>query len=142
MRSIKVPRAFISYSWDSEEHKQWVLNLATRLRHDGVDVMLDQWGIAPGDQLTEFMEHSLWEHDFILIICTPQYKRKSDRRIGGVGYEGHIMTAELFTARNDRKFIPILLRAKWKRLRHPACEANTTSTYQKGMASRRAIGTY
>ena len=114
MNETKVPRAFISYSWDNEEHKQWVRDLAIRLRQDGVDVMLDQWGVAPGDQLPEFMEHSLREHDFILIICTPQYKRKSDGRIGGVGYEGHIMTAELFTARNNRKFIPILRHTSWE----------------------------
>jgi TIR domain len=112
--SAKVPRAFISYSWDSEEHKLWVRDLAIRLRKDGVDVMLDQWGVSPGDQLPEFMEHSLREHDFILIICTPQYKRKSDERIGGVGYEGHIMTAELFTTRNNRKFVPILRHANWE----------------------------
>lgn len=112
--STKAPRAFISYSWDNEAHKRWVRDLATTLRQDGVDVMLDQWGVAPGDQLPEFMEHSLREHDFILIICTPQYKRKSDGRIGGVGYEGHIMTAELFTARNNRKFIPILRHAIWE----------------------------
>ena len=89
-------------------------DLATTLRRDGVDVMLDQWGVAPGDQLPEFMEHSLREHDFILIICTPQYKRKSDGRIGGVGYEGHIMTAEFFTAHNNRKFIPILRHVSWE----------------------------
>jgi hypothetical protein len=59
------------------------------------------------------MEHSLRENDFVLVVCTPEYKRKSDGRIGGVGYEGHIMTAELFTARNNRKFIPILRHGKW-----------------------------
>lgn len=111
---IKIPRAFISYSWDSEEHKQWVRDLAAKLRQDGVDVMLDQWGVAPGDQLPEFMERSLRENDFILIICTPQYKKKSDERIGGVGYEGHIMTAELFTASNNRKFIPLLRHSSWQ----------------------------
>jgi TIR domain len=113
MNKAKVPRAFISYSWDDEDHKLWVRDLATKLRQDGVDVMLDQWGVAPGDQLPEFMEHSLREHDFILIICTPRYKKKSDGRVGGVGYEGHIMTAELFTSRNDRKFIPILRHLNW-----------------------------
>jgi hypothetical protein len=112
--SSKIPRAFISYSWDSEEHKLWVRDLAIKLRQDSVDVMLDQWGVAPGDQLPEFMEHSLREHDFILIVCTPQYKRKSDARIGGVGYEGHIMTAEVFTTRNNRKFIPILRHVSWE----------------------------
>ncbi len=70
--NVKVPRAFISYSWDGEEHKQWVRDLATKLRRDGVDVMLDQWGAVPGDQLPEFMEHSLRENDFVLVVCIPQ----------------------------------------------------------------------
>jgi len=112
--TIKSPRAFISYSWDDDTHKDWVRELATRLRQDGVDVMLDQWRLAPGDQLPEFMERSLREHDFVLIICTPRYKQKSEARIGGVGYEGHVMTAELMTARNQRKFIPILRAASWE----------------------------
>jgi glutamate synthase (NADPH/NADH) small chain len=40
MSSIDPPKAFISYSWDSPEHKAWTKALATRLRSDGVDVTL------------------------------------------------------------------------------------------------------
>ena len=36
----KHPRVFISYSHDSEEHRNWVLDLATRLREDEIDVIL------------------------------------------------------------------------------------------------------
>ncbi|WP_370457663.1 SEFIR domain-containing protein [Rufibacter sp. XAAS-G3-1] len=35
-------KVFISYSHDSNNHKDWVLQLATRLRLNGVDVILDQ----------------------------------------------------------------------------------------------------
>lgn len=35
------PIVFISYSHDSDGHKEWVKALATRLRHHGVDVILD-----------------------------------------------------------------------------------------------------
>jgi len=42
------PKAFISYSWDSDEHKAWVLQLATRLVNNGVDVTLDRWDIHLG----------------------------------------------------------------------------------------------
>ena len=110
----KTPKAFISYSWDSEEHKAWVRELGTRLRSNGVDVMLDQWHSVPGDQLPEFMEKAIRENDFVLIICTPRYKDKSDRRIEGVGYEGGIMTAEVLTKGNHRKFIPILRIGNWQ----------------------------
>ena len=39
---IEHPKLFISYSWTSEEHINKVLELATHLRQDGVDVKLDK----------------------------------------------------------------------------------------------------
>jgi hypothetical protein len=107
------PTVFISYSWDDEAHKHWVRQVATQLRTDGVDVHLDHWHAVPGDQLPEFMEREIRDNDYVLIICTPKYKDKSDKRIGGVGYEGDIMTGEVFTKQNHRKFIPVLARGPW-----------------------------
>ena len=52
----KTPRAFLTYSWDNEDHKKWVLDLATRLKQDGVQVKLDQLDLVPGDRLPQFME--------------------------------------------------------------------------------------
>ena len=37
------PRVFISYSHDSAEHRDRVLELADRLRADGIDAMIDQY---------------------------------------------------------------------------------------------------
>jgi len=107
------PTSFISYSWEDDENKKWVKDLASRLRQDGVDVRLDQWEVIPGDQLTSFMEKAIREIDYVLIICTPKYKRKSDIRDGGVGYEGDIITGEVFQKQNHRKFIPILRKGEW-----------------------------
>ena len=108
------PKAFVSYSWDDDPHKDWVAELATDLRKDGVETILDQWHAVPGDQLPEFMEREIRENDYVLIICTPNYRLKSDERKGGVGYEGDIMTAEVHTQRNHRKFIPILASGTWQ----------------------------
>jgi len=108
------PKAFVSYSWDDDNHKKWVAQLATRLRYDTVEVILDQWHAVPGDQLPEFMEREIRENDYVFIICTPNYKQKSDNRSGGVGYEGDIMTGEIFSKGNHRKFIPILARGTWE----------------------------
>ena len=102
------PKTFISYAWESDELKKWVKDFAIRLRADGVDLTLDQWELVPGDQTPHFMERSVRENDYILILCTPKYKEKSDNRIGGVGYEGDIMTSEVLKNSNHRKFIPIL----------------------------------
>lgn len=108
------PKAFISYAWESEVHKAWVRDFAARLRADGVEVHLDRWHLAHGDQLTEFMEREVRENDFVLIVCTPKYRERSDLRTGGVGYEGDIITSEVYTKRNHRKFIPILRLGTWE----------------------------
>ncbi len=107
------PTAFVSYSWDDDDHKVWARQLAERLRSDGVAATLDQWATVPGDQLPEFMERAVASNDFVLILCTPRYKDRSEKRVGGVGYEGDIITAELLQKRNHRKFIPILRRGDW-----------------------------
>lgn len=107
------PKAFLSYSWEDDLHKTWVAELATQLRGDGVETVLDQWHAVPGDQLPAFMEREIRQNDHVLIICTPTYRTKSDGRKGGVGYEGDIMTAEVHTQQDHRKFIPILARGEW-----------------------------
>jgi tetratricopeptide (TPR) repeat protein len=107
------PKAFISYSWDDDAHKEWVRQLAIRLRKDGVKATLDLWDCAPGDQIPEFMERAVRENDFVIAVCTPTFKEKSDGRAGGVGYEGDIMTAFVFTGENKKKFIPVLRQGKW-----------------------------
>jgi hypothetical protein len=107
------PTVFISYSWDDEAHKEWVRKLATQLRIDGVDARLDHWHAVPGDQLPEFMEREIRDNDYVVIVCTPKYKEKSNKRAGGVGYEGDIMTAEVLSKQNNRKFIPVLGKGTW-----------------------------
>lgn len=108
------PKVFISYAWDSDNFNALVRGLAERLRNNGVESIIDQWAVHPGDQLSLFMEQSIRESDFTLVICTPKYKSKSDSRIGGVGYEGDIITAEITTGIERRKFIPVLMSENWK----------------------------
>lgn len=60
------------------------------------------------------MEKEIRDNDYVLIVCTPNYRMKSNERKGGVGYEGDIMTSEVLTTKNHRKFVPILSRGSWK----------------------------
>ena len=113
LSKLSAPKAFIAYSWEDDNHKKWVADLATRLRHSGVETILDQWHAVPGDQLPDFMEKEIRNNDYVLIICTPKYRSKCDKRDGGAGYEGDIMTAEVFTTKNHRKFIPVLAKGSW-----------------------------
>jgi hypothetical protein len=104
----EIPKVFISYSYDSTEHETWVEQLATMLRSDGIEAILDKWYLHPGDPITQFMEQSIRDADFVLIVCTEKYKNKSDTRVGGVGYEESIISSDMLSNSNHRKYIPIL----------------------------------
>ena len=105
---MKPPRVFISYSHDSADHKRWVLNFATTLRQRGVDAVLDQWDLKPGDDLPHFMEKELAECDYAIMVCTEPYVDKANAGEGGVGYEKMIMTAGLLKQIGGNKVIPIV----------------------------------
>ncbi len=109
------PTVFVSYSWDNEQHKRWVRNLADKLIENGIQVILDQNDLVLGDPLTHFMEQSIVESDYVLLICTPQYKQKADARKGGVGYEESIISSDVFMTQNHRKYITVLATGTWER---------------------------
>jgi len=102
------PKVFISYSWDSESHKEWVLKLAYLLIKNGVDAILDTWELKAGKDKDFFMENSLRISDKVLLIMTPNYKIKAENRKGGVGSEISMIRAEKFTNQETEKFIPIV----------------------------------
>lgn len=105
---MNTPKLFISYSHDSDEHRDWVYNLACRLVESGVEVILDQWDIKLGSNILKFMEKGLMNSDRVLVVCTDNYNRKSNEGLGGVGYEKNILTAELFAVQDTNKFIPCI----------------------------------
>ena len=101
---------FISYSWDSQEHKEWVRKLADYLiEKGGIDVILDQYDLKAGNVMTYFMESSIEKADKVLLILTPGYKARAEAGKGGVSFEHSIISAGLYQVQNDNsKFIPVL----------------------------------
>lgn len=106
--SISPPKVFISYSHDSEQHKDWVLGLATRLVANGVDVVLDQWDLTLGSDLPKFMELGLSAAQRVLAICTETYVVKANACRGGVGYEKMILTAQLMQDVSADRIVPVI----------------------------------
>ena len=49
-------KVFISYSWTSPEHEEWVISLAEKLMSDGIDVVIDKWELKEGHDMYDFME--------------------------------------------------------------------------------------
>ncbi len=108
------PRAFISYAWEGPEHEKWVTGLAERLRGEsGVEITFDQWHLNLGDDRLRFMEEGVSAADFVIVICSPTYAERANRREGGVGYESSIITPEFAENLDTNKFIPVLRSGDW-----------------------------
>lgn len=106
---MSAPKVFVSYSHEDPAHDAWVLELASLLRRNGVDAFLDQWDLRAGQDVALFMESSIRDSDFVVLICTPTYAQKSNLPRGGVGYEKNIISAEMLQAQDLRpKFVPVL----------------------------------
>jgi hypothetical protein len=115
-------RVFISYSHDSIEHARRVLELAERLRQDGVDAQLDQYVAGtPSRGWPRWMEDKLESAQFVLVICTDTYYRRflgheEPNKGKGVGWEGSLVTLELYHALSDTsKFVPVIFHAQDER---------------------------
>ncbi len=104
------PKVFISYSWSSPQHEEFVLNLATKLMADGVDVRLDKLDLKEGYDKYHFMEQMVTDDNIskVLIVCDAKYQEKVNSKIGGVGTESQIISSEVYAKAKQEKFIPII----------------------------------
>jgi hypothetical protein len=103
-------KVFISYSWTSPEHADWVLNLATALVADGVEIILDKWDLREGQDPHVFMEQMVTDDDVkkVIIVSDRSYAEKADARERGVGVEAQIMTPQIYNKANQSKFVAIV----------------------------------
>jgi hypothetical protein len=107
---------FISYSHDSEGHRERVLALSERLRVDGIETLLDQYvNGTPEEGWPRWMVNQLDAADFVLVVCTETYYRRfRGREVPGKGkgvdWEGALITSDLCSTRSRTlKFVPVFL---------------------------------
>jgi len=104
-------KVFISYSWDSEDHKEWVLKLANKISVlPGVHVTFDRYDLRAGKNMDKFIDKGIKDSDKVLIILTPNYALRADNREGGVGEEYSVIRSEMKIEFDEQmiKFIPVL----------------------------------
>lgn len=106
----ETPKIFISYSWTTPKHEDWVINLAERLVSDGIDVVIDKWNLKEGHDKIDFMESMVKSTDInkVLIILDKKYYEKAEQRSGGVGTETQIISPKIYGDVSQEKFIPIV----------------------------------
>jgi TIR domain len=105
-------RVFISYSWDSVEHQQWVMFFANELRKKGIDAEVDVFETQlKSTNINKMMVEKVRKSDVIIIVLTENYANKADSFEGGVGFESQL-TLPLLTENPD-KIVPILRQGEY-----------------------------
>lgn len=104
------PKLFVSYSWSSPDHEEWVVQLATELRESGVDAVLDKWDLKEGDDAYAFMERMVTDPEIgkVVMICDKVYAEKADARSGGAGAEAQIISSEIYKKVSQTKFVAVV----------------------------------
>lgn len=123
------PRIFISYSHDTNAHRERVVRLSERLRADGIETCLDQYVTGtPTEGWPRWMLNKIDWAEFILLVCTETYYRRfrghaEPGKGKGVDWEGAVITQELYDARSATiRFVPVLFDATDERfIPEPVC---------------------
>lgn len=113
----KPPRVFITYSHDDERHRELVREFATFLRADvGIDVRLDRWADDGRRDWSLWAIEQLAEADFVLVIASPDYKRRAEGtevpHLGrGAQFEAAMIRDNLTQdlPRATRRILPVVL---------------------------------
>ncbi len=110
----KTMTVFISYSHDSDNHRERVRQLSDRLRKEGVDTEIDQYETNPPEGWPRWMLARFRNAKYVLVVCTETYCRRAmgDESPGigrGARWESAQIIQELYDADSmNVKFIPVL----------------------------------
>ncbi len=113
-QKITPPQTFISYAWGVPEHERWVeKRIAADLQKAGINVVLDRWHAQHGTNVARFVER-IDESDRIVVIGTPEYRRKYQNKDPKTGYvvaaEVDLIGNRLFgTEAEKASVLPLLL---------------------------------
>lgn len=108
--STNSPKVFISYSWKPTANRERVMQLAERLMSDGVNVVIDVWDLKEGNDIYKFMERMVNDQSInrVLLISNKNYMERANKREGGAGTEGAIVSPSIYKNADQQRFVPIV----------------------------------
>lgn len=115
MTSAVAARVFISYNRGSSQDSQRALELANRLRHEGIDARIDQYVPHPTEGWPRWLQSQIEECDYVVLVCTAEFRRQYDREEPPLTSNNSPIWEALLTERHvyetgarNRKLIPVL----------------------------------
>lgn len=139
---------FVTYTHETTAHFEMVRRLSEFLRDRGIDVVLDQWADVGRLNWAEWAERELPAADFVLVIASPEYRRRVQPGAPagegwGARYEAKLLR-ELLTAEPGRwepRVLPVVLPGRNLReiplflLPHSATHYQVTALTEQGTES-------
>ncbi|WP_405137807.1 SEFIR domain-containing protein [Nocardia sp. NBC_01388] len=113
----RVPRVFVSYTHDSREHREMVLQFAQFLTETcGFDVNIDFWDLDRRRNWYQWAMEQITMADYVLVIASPVCKIVGDGRCGnesnrGMQSEITLLMELLHSDREvwQRRLLPVVL---------------------------------
>jgi hypothetical protein len=111
------PRVFISYAYDTEQHKHQVHEFARFLRTEGgIDVRFDLWDNNRRMDWSAWIIEQVREADFVLVVASPAYKHRAEGSVDpaegrGVQFETALLRDLLTQDRGTwvHRVLPVVL---------------------------------
>lgn len=118
---INPPKIFISYTWDSKEHREWVENLTEELRGCGIDIIDTHNNTSQKAVLQQLSSARDNKNLKTLLIITPNYTLKANKKPQSNSMD-NVINESFFTEHcHHISFIPIIRHEK-ERKRTPLPE--------------------
>ncbi|MHA8100605.1 SEFIR domain-containing protein [Aquirufa nivalisilvae] len=98
---------FVTYSWDSPEHKGEVISFTDLLRKEGFNAEMDLM-LAQNESvldLSRMMHNAMTDYEKVIVVLSEGYKEKAERFEGGVGREYKMILNDI--DENTNKYILI-----------------------------------
>jgi hypothetical protein len=73
-----VPKVFVSYAQESDQHLAKVLAFATFLRQTGIAAVLDLWSTGERQDWSEWAVREMTGADFVLVVASERYRGFGD----------------------------------------------------------------
>jgi SEFIR domain-containing protein len=115
--TVRPPKVFLQYAHVNADYKNLAIELADRLRVDGLESIIDQYVLGgPSEGWAVWMTRQLKEADFVLVLCSEENLKRFDKEQPpptgtGATWEGHFIQQYLLDAGAiNKKFVPVLLR--------------------------------
>ena len=97
---LAAPRVFISYAHDDAAHEERVRDFWLFLRNNGIDASLDLPAAGQRQDWAEWMTRQVRDADRVLVVASPDYKRRAEGDAGpgegrGVQWEARLIRDRL-----------------------------------------------